>query len=796
MARRKADLPSRDTSVTKAVEWWRFVGDVESEQRAEEQECLRFQNADGAWPADVKANRSALVPGMDGYNAKIGPIPARPMISIASLDQPFALASAQQRGAKVSGQIHALTEDASDDTATVLQGLNRAVDRESHADRIRTWSYERAWWTGRGAYRIDKDYDPTGGHPFDQKLVMRRILDQAAVRLDPHAQEPDWSDGRRAMVGVSMSWQAYKEKYPESRVASFDEKTLTLLSEQDDLAGWVQGTSDDTRTVTVAEDWRVAVTRRKYVLLDNNDVSPEDNIPEGRTALTGEGARFKFEEERAVFFRVINCCEVLEDEQEWDGAYIPIIPVIWRELQPVDGKRQWIGPVSNTKGAVRLVNVSASGAVEMAALEPKAPWMAEPEAIEGFEHEYQQSNIRNIPVLHHNALSKDGARKLDRPERVQVDVSRLGPNLTLLTLGKEFVNTGTAVHDPSLGKQTPAFRSGRAIQALQDQSIESTSLGIDNLAQISVMYEMKVKLDLFPRVYDRPERLARILDEQNKSSPVMLNAPFTPGAKPQALPYTIDETGTVQMPAQTQQMVNDPKHPAKYYDLNKGRYGVEVTIGKSYADKRQEGAAELGQFLASDPALFTILGPEYLKYRGEQWAEEAAAILEKNRDHMMPWLATNQEAPNAQQMQQIMSENQHLKGMLEQAGKAIETKQIEQQGKKEITLIQEGAESERADKDREAKLAVAALQGKFETMQNAMQLLADEIARIGSQQHDAGQAHLDRTHDAATASAQAAHEQELAQQQAVHDAALAEQGHAQNLEAIAAEPPSPNGSGQ
>jgi len=787
---RKKDVPTRDKSVAEAVSWWQWVGDVESDQRREEAECLRFQQADGAWPDDVKQNRSALGPGMPGYTGI--PLPARPMISIPSLDQPFTLASAQQRGAHINGSIHALSEDASDDTAEILQGLNRAIDRDSHTERVRTWSYERAWWAGRGAYRITKEYDPSGGHPFDQKIVKRRLLDQSTVRFDPLAQEPDQSDGRRTMVGVALSWQTYKEKYPDSRVASFDDKMFGALMAQDGLKDWVQGSDDATRTVTVAEDWRVEITRRKWVLCTDETAEPEDDIPEGKTAKTGDDARWKYEEERKVFVRVINCCEVLEPEQEWDGAYIPIVPVIWRELQPVDGERKWIGVVSNAKGPVRMINVSASGVVEMAGLEPKAPWMAEPEAIENFEGEYQASNIRNIPVLHRNAISKDGSRRLDKPERVQVDVSRLGPNLQLLQMGKEFVNTSTQMHDPALGKQTPAFRSGVAIQALQGQSLESMSVGLDNLAQISVMYEMKVVLDLIPRVYDRPERIARVLDEEGKSTLVMVNAPFQPTegrARPQALPYTTDEQGNVALTPDVQRNVEDPKHPAKYYNLNKGRYAIEVSIGKSYLDRRQEGAAELGQFIAADPGTMQILGPEYLEYRGEPWAIKASKILKKNRDHVMPWLREDQKAPSAAQVIQMQQENEQLKALLQKAELDKAGKVIELQGRARIEAAKEAAESDRADKDREAKLAVAALQGKFETLQNAMALLHEEIARIGAQEHEAEQARLERAHAAATSSADAAHEQDQAEREATQQAALAEQGHAQNVELASMPPP-------
>jgi hypothetical protein len=792
MGRRPKKVP-QDKSVAEAVQWWTWCSDYYKQQDSEEQECLGFQRAEGAWPEDVKNARQALGPGMPGYTGV--PIPARPMISIPLLDEPFALAAAQVRAARLSPTIHALSEDASDETAKILQDLYRSIERDSRASNVRNWSYDRAWWAGRGAYRIDKEYDPYGGHPFDQKIVIKRILDQSWVRFDPHAQEPDWSDGKRAMIGVPMSWATYKEKYPKSKIASFDDKMLITLAQQDGLETWVQGSNDEERTVVVAEDWRVECSYVKWVLLESGDAAPEDDIPEGDAAVTGDGAQWKYVEERTVYWRVINCCEELEPEQKWDGKYIPLIPVIWRELQPHDGKREWIGVVSNAKGPVRLTNFGASGVVEMAVTEPKAPYHLDPRQIEGFEPWWNQLATRNFPYLPSHR-EKDG-QTFERPERTQLDVSRLGPSMSLMTMGRDFVQTATSTFDPALGKQPTAHRSGVAIRALQGQTEESTSGGLDNLAQISMSYEAIVILDLIPKTYDRPERIARITDDRGNSSLIMFNAPFAPdkAGRPQVLPHELDENGQAQPTPETQQQVDDPQHPAKFINLNKGRYAAEVTIGKSYKSERQEGESEMGQLLQADPALMPLIGPEYFEFKGQPWASKVASILTKMREHQFPFLADNQQQPNAQQIQQMKAENDHLKQVVQQLGMEKQGKVVEQKGKIAVTQIQEQAETERADKDREAKLAVATLSGKFETMQNAMNLLHEEIQRIGSQQHEASMAQQQNAHDVGMAAV--GHEQDLAagQQDATQQAALAEQTHGQNLEAMAAQPPPTNGSG-
>src|SRR4029450_1406474 len=206
---------------------------------------------------------------------------------------------------------------------------------------------------------------------------------------------------------------------------------------------------------------------------------------------------------------------------------------------PDKGNRRWLGGGGNAKGAVRLTNYAASGAIEMAALEPKAPFQLDPLQIEGYEEFWKNSNKMNFPYLpsHHQ---REG-QMFERPARTQVDASRMGPSMQLLSMGRDFVRTATGLHAPALGENTPAHRSGRAIANLQEQSIAGTSVYLANEAPGSLPYEALVILDLIPRIYDRPGRLARICDENyENSSLVMLNAPHIPGQKtqrPQPLPY-------------------------------------------------------------------------------------------------------------------------------------------------------------------------------------------------------------------------------------------------------------------
>jgi hypothetical protein len=771
-----------DDSVKAAVEWNHFVCETESDQDKQEQEALQFQHAEGAWPDEVKGQFAALAPNSP-QNASSVPIPARPMLSVASADEPIQLQVAQFRGAHLAVRIHPISDDASDETAQILQGLYRNIERDSRADIARGWAYERCLWCGRGGYRINKVFDQYGEHDLDQKLMIERILDQSTIKRDPYAQQPDWSDGTRLQIVVPMSFGAYKKKYPESHVGKFSDATFD--SEMDGSHKWLSKGTGENRLVTVCEEWRVETKERKKSLLDDHSMAFDDeDMPEGRTKLTGDDARSVPVTERHVFRRIINYTEVLEPEVEWDGQYIPFPTAIGRELQVTDGRRSWLGMIGNAKGAIRLTNYAATNAIRMAALEPRAPFIGVEGVFEGHP-EWGMANTRDFPYLEYKPTDLSG-RPAPPPQRNQVDMSRLGPSMQLLTMGKDFVQTAMATYGPALGTQTPAHRSGKAIEALQGQTLSANSPYIDNFANITMTYEAMIILDLIPKVYDRPQRIAKILDDKNVSSWVMLNHPFVRGAngRPIALPYETD-----QEKAQADAFVNDPKHPAKHYDLTKGHYGIEVTIGKSYKDQRDEAVGEMGIILQADPQMMQIIGPEYFRQKGESWSEPVADLLERNRDHAMPWLSKN---PQQVDPMKIQAENQQLKQQLQQAGQIIQTKQVETQGKLAITKIQEEAETDRDRAANETKIAVAELGAKVDRLT----LFLEERARLGVQANDNQQAAADRAHAAAMASGD--HQSELAQSDQAHQQTLqqGQQNVAGDLAIQAAQPqPSPIGQG-
>jgi Phage P22-like portal protein len=743
--------------VQQALDRFKLAVDAEDPQRQREKADLLFQVPELQWPEGVKAARARQTAGSDQNSVTLA---ERPMLSIPKLDQPIQLILNQEKAAHLGVQIHALSEDADDDTAEVLQGLYRRIEVDSRANLARSWAFERAVKVGRGCYRILTEYAHDSKDTGDQNIVIKRMLHQESAYFDPFAEEPDWCDGEWAFVGSWIPFARYKRdpSYKKSKLADYtaDEfKTLVATAPE-----WIKEDGDE-KAIFVVEYFRV-------------DFDDEGN----RTGVT--------------WFK-LNAVEVL-DEKPWPGRYIPIVPVIGRELIPFDGKRRWDGIIGPNKDAQRLFNYAASAAAEAAALEPKAPFDVDPEEIEGYEEWWKQANVRNFPYLPRRKFKKGGQLPFGPIGRIQADTSKMQINAMLLQQAGDFIHAGTGAYEPTLGEQSTRAKSGRAIQSLQQQHEQGNSNWLDNLAEISLTYESKCILDMIvgdkktgrAGIYDRPGRIARILDIEDNKTTVMFNQPYVehPETK-KPVPVQPGPDGQPILPQGVQ------PHQVKHYDFSKGIYGQTVDVGKAYKSRLEEGNDMLGQLFQAEPELFKLLGDIWLGF--QSWPGHKAA--QKRMEKMLPpQLQDENGQQNAEiQLQQAKAAIQQMQQQMQEMGKALETDKVKVDGQIQVAKIN-GAKDIALQKMRDATtIAAKQIDALIKGVQMQTEAQNEALATGLEQAHEAEQAAHDRTHDIAQImlehqntmqAAQQAHEQAIQQGQAgaVNDAALADQAHGQALE--------------
>jgi hypothetical protein len=700
-----------------ALARFQLCADAFKAQNDREREDLAFQIPENHWPQDWQDARK-------GQIINNVPVPPRPMLSIPKLDQTFQMLDNQMRSASLGIQIHAETDDADEATARVIQDLYRHIETSSRANLARNWAYQRAYKCGRGAYKVDKVYDLDSPEPSDQKIVIRRLLDQSCAYFDPFATEPDFSDMRFAFESAWLPKTLYDDKYPDSRLSAMSGGELESLAHQ--RPDWISGADPESSAYLVCGYWCVHL----------------DKTESGQI--------------RRVTYTVINAIETLEEETEWDGKYIPLIPVIGRELIPYDGSRRWTGVIGPAKDGQRLFDVAASNVVEKVGLDTKAPWIAAEGQDEGHELEWQMSAVRNFPMLTYKPTMIQG--QLVPPPQKNTSGVNISGDLQLLQLAGGFIQDATTTVDQSrieqLAKQRVAHQT---IGSIASAGEAGRSDFLYNFVDVSLPYEALVVLDLIPKVYDRPGRVIRVRSADSNTRPVMINHPYVPHpvtGRPQPVP---DGTPV-------------PPH-ALYHDLSRGVYGVVATVGQGFDTANEAQSAQYTQLFQADPSVMPAFLPFFL--RANNFPPEAIERAEK----MVPPQLQDQPQQSPQQVQaqlgQMKQTIQQLQQQLQQATQAIQTDQVKVQGDIQKAQIQKDKDLQLQMMKDATQIAVAKIQA---TARGAIvQLEAqNEALALGQQQEfDAQQAGLDRAHEAGLATADLAGDQMTQAADRAHEVGMA-----------------------
>lgn len=708
------DNPDLKKQHARAISGFKISASFFADQRKREMEDLKFIDFDEQWQANVKAQRAGgqTVSGLP-------PTPARATITINQLRGPCQQVASQRRNARLGLGFAPKGGGAKQDLAEAYEDIVRAIQAESRANVARNWAADRAEKAGMGWYRIDTEYSletPDDSAAWnDQDIVYRRVLNQASVYPDPFAQEPDFSDGRRLYVTQDLPVDIYRQDYPHSKMAGLNDSDLAGIG--DAVKEFVFTAADieghQGQTVRVAECWEVVETDRRYVLLDDGSGAFEDEIPAGRSAVTGKGAKARRIKTRKVMWSKINAIEYLDEPQEWNGAYIPFVPVVWEESN-VDGERRWTGIVRPGKEAAVSYNVMRSAQIQSIATATRAPWVGYMETIEPYLDWWKNASTRDFPILPIRAAKGPDGATLPPPQRNVAE-----PAIQAITLAaqqaKDDIHTTTGVPPVALGQLDPHERSGKAIQALQAQAETGSSGGLDNLVNISMAYEGKVLRDLIPRIFDRPGRQVAAIGIDEKRRMVMVNYPYIEGPDGALQP----------VPGWRKGLPIPPE--AKYIDLAAGEVSVQPIVGKDYPTRREQASAAMMEVMKMlPPEMGAAIAPAMLEELDYPGARKIADIAKKSLPPQLAAAYEDDTSPNAIPPQ-AKAMIEQLQQQLQQAAQIIEGEQVKQQAETQRTMA-------KAQADAQTKLQTATLDAQVATQK--AQIDADTriaVAKINAQ---------------------------------------------------------------
>ena len=532
-----------------AVDFMRLVTDVESTNRANGLEDLKFSNGD-QWPQAMQSSRT---------------LESRPWFVINKIDAYIRQVTNAQRQQRPRIKVHPMDGQADPKIAEVLTGLTRHIEIGSDADNAYDIAFDFACRIGWGYWRVETDY--VREDTFDQDIFVRAIVNPFTVYFDPESKYPDGSDAERCLITDMIPRVDFEKQYKGADTAGF-----TPTATGDVMIDWA--TKEDIR---IAEYFSVEKERDKLVMLSDGTVTYASKLPDPGVLISAvisvTGSRESWR--RKVMWHKLTAFETLESK-EMMGRWIPIVPT-YGDSVFIDGRLQRSGMVRPARDPQQLYNYWRTAMAESVAMAPKAKWLMREGQDEGHENEWNRANIAAFAVLRYKGRDIDGA-EAPPPERIQPEPPPQGAMEMAESMSSDLQSV-VGMYDPSMGKPSGP-KSGTALRAEQGQSEQSNFHYYDNLVR-SIKHTGRIILDLIPKVYDQ-QRVARIVGDDGRPELVTVNE-----QKP-------DPTG-----AAINQILND---------VTVGTYDVVMDVGQSFNSKRAESVEALTTMVAGNPELMQVAG--------------------------------------------------------------------------------------------------------------------------------------------------------------------------------------------
>lgn len=577
------------------------------------------------------------------------------------------------RANRPAGKVRGV-EDGDKDTAEIYEGLIRNIWNTSDGDTAIDHAAEYQVEGGMGAWRVITEYADDSA--FDQDILIKGIPNPFCLYFDPSAKDPMHRDAQDCILTERISKAAYKRRWPNAEVVEWES------TEFDDDEEW-----QDDETVRICEYWwKEPVQKELWQLEDGKVIDaasdeaaliPPETVKRKRSAICNQ-----------VKMVIASGEAILEGPTEWAGKHIPFV-MVYGEKMVIDGKVYWWGLPRFGKDAQRSYNLSRTSIDETIAATPQAKFWATVEQAKGHVEKWAEAHKKNFPFLLYNPDGKASGP----PERMggaDVPVALMNQ----AQIASEDIKAVTGIFDASLGQSAPE-KSGRAIIARQQQGEIATFNYMDNLAK-GIKRTWEILVDLIPQVYDT-ERELRILGSDGSEDYAKVN-----------------------------QVVQDPTtgQVIKVHDLGTGRYDVTITVGPSFATKRQEAAEMYTQLAQSDEGLMPSAGDLVYKSLDLPYAEE---IAERRRALLPPQIQQilsqgKKIPPEAQavmaQAQQAMQMVEQQSQLVQQAAQELQQEQMGvEKGKAEIQTALANLKAEQAQFNAEVAKQMAALTVKDAQLQ-------------------------------------------------------------------------------
>lgn len=548
---------------------------------------------------------------------------------------------------------------ASKETAEINQGLIRGIEYDSKAEAVYDNGIQGAVVGGRGWWYVDSEYEsPTS---FNQKIVIRPILDSQSVRASMDYDQPDGSDRNFVFLVQSYTKEDFEAKWPKSEPSSFEDAEDTWRETKD--------------RIYVARYYRRVCSYRELVQMSDGAVGWKDEMPDPPEGITQVASR-NAEVYTVEWYTIAGGNQILE-RGTWPGEIIPVVCVPGEDVL-VDGKRIYQGLIRRMRDAQAMYNFGMTAQAISLALTPRAPWVAPQEAIEDYQEIYKNANNTNVSVLPYKHKDKDGD-PIPAPTRTQRSMADTGwINWTVQMQG--VMKSTAGIYENSLGQKSQET-SRVAIVAKEKQGDKATFHYLDNQNR-AIALTGKIILPAIPVFYDTA-RIVHIIGPDDVRKMVALN--------------------------QTAPHPSDPLRAIKLNDVTQGEYAVRIETGPGYTTARQEAATVMTELAttAKDPATAAVLSYAALKnadfYGSDDVLDMVKLTLPPAVQQALSAKADGKTAPDPKTMQQMQELNQKL----QMAGQAVQELTAKNSELESGARVEQMKVAAKAQADREQILADA-----------------------------------------------------------------------------------------
>ena len=549
---------------------------------------LKFRQGD-QWPEDAKQQREA---------------DQRPVLTINRMPQFVRQIANDIRLSQPAINVSASDDQADEDTAEVIGGLIRQIERHSDAHAAYFTAADSQVSCGIAHWRVAGRY--VSDDTFVQDLVIEELKDPVNVLWDPNSYMLTREDALFCFVPEDMTREAFEKRFPGKSMSELQDSLINEITQT-----WYQ-----TDMIRVSEYWvKEPITKQLALIQDEDGINRAIDVTDDKDEMYRSIAGFVRVEPRKSFKimrYLLSGSEVLEPPLEWPGRYIPIVPLIGEEVRV--GKEIYRhGAIRFARDPQQMYNFWRTAQTEFTALQPITPYLGTEKNFEVNKNEWAQANKRPKAFLTYTPDEENGGLP---PERVSPVLPTQGM-MEGVAIAAEDMKATTGIYDAGLGAQSNEI-SGRAINARTRQSDVSSYTYLEHFTR-AIRHTGQILVDLIPHFYDTT-RVVRVLGADGLENLVAINKPYINAEGKQVL-----------------------------YDMGVGKYDVVVEAGPSYTSKREQAAEGMAMILQSNPQLFMAIGDLFVKSQDWPMANEVAERINKIQQQEMPFLFEDEDGGEPQQ---------------------------------------------------------------------------------------------------------------------------------------------------